>query len=136
MAGLLRRRGTLAGDGARASEPRALDRRAGAGGRPRGPDAARVGAADLHRLDGPGLPDRLDGLAGDLADHVLRSVHADRPGLPPGRPRPAPSRPPRRGRIVLGPQAGPGRREELLQAVLTGIPDRYLPLRIEAMSET
>ena len=39
-----------------------------------------------------GVPDRLDGLAADARGHVLRPVHADRPGLPADRPRPAPSR--------------------------------------------
>src|SRR5262249_60374803 len=118
VAGRPRGHGPLAGPGPRAYEPGAVRRRAGPGGRPGGTDAAGVGATDLHRLDGPGLPDRLDGLAGDPADHVLRPVPADRPDLPPHRPRPAPPRPTRRGRIVLGSQAGPGRRQELAQAVL------------------
>ena len=58
-----------------------------------GLDSARVDSFDLRRLDGPGLPDRLDGLAGHAGDDVLRAVHADRPGLPPHRPRPAPANP-------------------------------------------
>ena len=86
--------------------------------------ATRVGAPDLRRLDGPGLPDRLDGLAGDAAPDVLGPVRADRPDLPPHRPRRAPSRQAARGRIVLDSQTGPGRCEELLQAIpwTTGTP--------------
>ena len=71
--------------------------RAGPDGRPDRPGASRVAAADLRRLDGAGLPDRLDRLAGDPRRDVLRPLHADRPGLPADRPRPAPP-----------PPAGPG----------------------------
>ena len=68
VAGLLRRHGPLAGPGARAARAwgsswLSLALVVGLAGL----IAARVGAADLCRLDGPGLPDRLDGLAGDAA---------------------------------------------------------------------
>ena len=52
------------------------------------------------------------------APDVLRPVHADRPGVPPHRPRRAPACPATGVGIVLGPQAGPGRLEELFQAIL------------------